>query len=142
MHKQRLYVLIAAAAGMLGTFLPWVSLPFLGSVSGVNAGADGWISFVFFGVVVAMTLIGNRESLLEGYQFTLSVVFGAVGAIFGLWKIIDINSVMGGKGQGEMGKAMGKMISVGFGLYLIVLAGIAVVVLALMLKKGEQKTQQ
>ena len=41
MHQQRLYVLIAAAAGMLGTFLPWVSLPFLGSVSGTSAGAIG-----------------------------------------------------------------------------------------------------
>ena len=139
MHQQRLYVLIAAAAGMLGTFLPWVSLPFLGSVSGTSAGADGWISFVFFGVVLAMTLIGKREALLEGWHFMLAIIFGAAGAIFALWKIIDINSVIGGKGQGEMGKAMGKMVSVGFGLYLIVIAGIAVVVLAFVMQKGAKK---
>ena len=128
MHKQRLGILIAAAAGMLGSFLPWVSVPFLGSISGIR-GSDGWINLVIFAIPLIMALIGNKESILDGTKLYVAVLFGAIGAGMGIWKIVDVGSIIGEAG------GLGKAISVGFGLYLIVLAGIAVVVLGFVLKK-------
>jgi hypothetical protein len=32
MHKQRSAILLASAAGVLGTFLPWVNLPIVGAM--------------------------------------------------------------------------------------------------------------
>ncbi len=129
MHKQRLGILIAAAAGMLGVFLPWVTVPFLGSVSGIRAGSTGWLLLIFFGVALAMTLIGNKQSILTGARFLVAIIFGALSSLIAILNIVNYNA--------EVGKAggMGAVVSLGIGIYVIVLAGIAVVVLGFILKK-------
>lgn len=124
MHKHRLGILIASGAGMLGTFLPWATVPFLGSISGTKG--DGWITFVLFGIALGLTLIGDKKTILTGGPFVLALILGAAAGLFGLWKIIDFHSSIG---------EASALVSLGIGLYLIVLAGLVVVILGLSLKK-------
>jgi len=129
MHKQRLGILIAAAAGMLGVFLPWVTVPFLGSVSGINAGITGWLLLILFGAALAMALIGNKQSILTGASFWAAIFLGALSSLIAILNILNYKT--------EVGKAggLGSAVSLGIGIYVIVLAGIAVVVLGFILKK-------
>ena len=143
MSQQRLYVLIAAAAGMLGTFLPWVSAPIIGGISG-TAG-DGWFTFILFGVAVFVALQGDRTKNLDQKQFLAVCVTSGLAALFALWKIINFNNSMG-QLAGRDGMFSGMFtstVSIGVGLYLIVLAGIAVIGLAFKMKAkigGHQET--
>jgi hypothetical protein len=141
MHQQRLAIVIAAAVGMLGTFLPWVSVPFLGSISGARG--DGWISFVLFLVALLMALLGNKQSIMKGIQFVVAIVFGALAAALGVWKILDINSAMGETtAENPLSQSLGSIVSIGIGLYVIVVAGIAIILLGFILQKEKAAPPQ
>lgn len=127
MHKQRMGILIAAAAGMLGAFLPWVTFLMV-SVSGINS-STGWLILVLFGAALAMTLIGNKQSILTGAKFYVAIAAGAVAALIAILNIVNFKSEVGQQG------GIGSVVSIGVGLYVIILAGIAVVVLGFILKK-------
>ena len=129
MHKHRLGILIASGVGMLGVFLPWVTVPFLGAVSGISAGSTGWVLLIFFGASLAMTLIGNKHSILEGAKFWVAIILSALCALIAILNIIDYKSEVSKTG------GLGSMISLGIGIYVVVLAGIAVVLLGFILKK-------
>ncbi len=124
MNKQRLGILIAAVAGMLATFLPWINMSFMGSVAGSEG--DGWISFGFFAVVLILVLTGDKKTRLAGKKFIASLVMAVLAGALGIWKIVDFKS--------SMSEAMGGSFSIGIGLYLMVLAAIAVLVIGFIIK--------
>lgn len=133
MHKQRIAVLVAAGAGALATFMPWINAPIVGSIPG-SAG-DGWFTFVFFVIVGICAAVGARaEAMTKGVA--LSVVgAGALTVFFGAWKIVDFRARMADVGSDNIiARAISESVSIGFGLYLVVLAGIAVVALAFALR--------
>lgn len=136
MHRQRIAILIASAAGMLGTFLPWVNIPLMGSLNGT--GGDGWITFGLFGVAFLITFLGNKTLALKGVYLALGLISGVIAGAIGVWKILDFNSSIGRTApQTELVKSFGKLVSVGFGLYLIVVAGIAVLLSGILLRKSK-----
>ena len=55
----------------------------------------------------------------------------------GVWKIIDFNSKMSNIGDNPFAKALGATVSIEFGLYLVVLAGIALPIFAFLIKDKE-----
>ena len=89
MHFQRISIIISAAAGMLGTFLPWVNIPILGSYNGTQG--DGWITFVLFALTVFLAIVGNKQHVLRGGHFFITMLFSVAAGGFGLWKIIDFH---------------------------------------------------
>lgn len=125
MHKQRLGMLIAAAVGMLGTFLPWATIPFFGSISGTQG--DGWFTLVAFLVALIMTLVGNKNEVLTGAKLYIGMAFAAIGSIIGVYEIFNISGAVSGQA--------GKMVSIGFGLYVIIIAGLVYIGLGFILKK-------
>ncbi len=127
MNKQRLGMVIAAAVGMLGTFLPWASIPFFGSVSGTRG--MGWVTLVLFLVALLMALLGDKLSLLTGAKFYVAIAVSVLAAVIAVLQIMDLKSAMSGSGS------FGSAVSIGFGLYVIILAGLAVPVLGFTLKK-------
>lgn len=134
MHFQRVGIIIAAAAGMLGTFLPWVNVPILGSISGTQG--DGWITFVLFALTVFLAIVGKKQQVLRGGQFFITMLFGVAAGGFGLWKIIDFHTSIGSSASDNpLTRAVGSVVSVGIGLYLIVIAGLVVLVLGSALRK-------
>jgi len=126
MNKQRLSILIASGLGALATFLPWAKVLGL-SVSG-TAG-DGWLTLILFAIPIILSLKGEKTSRIQGKELYGAIVPAALAALIGIWKITDFNSATAGA---EM---MGVSVaSIGVGLYLLVLAGIAVPVVAFVIK--------
>ena len=63
MHKQRIFMLIAAAVGALACFLPWVNVPIMGSMNGV-AGIVGQMALAMFVGAGVLVLLGNRTGAM------------------------------------------------------------------------------
>ena len=64
MHKQRLAIVIAAALGIVATFLPWVNIAFLGSVTGTNG--DGWFTLILFIAALVIGLLKDKSAPVTG----------------------------------------------------------------------------
>jgi len=123
MNKQRVSVLLAAGAGIVGTLMPWVTVSMLGisqSENGLGTG-DGKIIIVLFGIACLLSLLGDWSFGVEGGARIGAIVLGLVGAIIALMDINNFHEKVGG---------MGGRASIGFGLYLIVIAGVLLPILA------------
>jgi hypothetical protein len=142
MHKAKLYTIIAAGVGALASFLPWASVKAFGmsaSVSGVD-GSDGWINIFLFAPAIVLCLMGNKLQPLAGGHQLGAVIPAGIAGILGLYKIIQVSGTGPTKGKGgEIPEAVGKMMDVGaspgIGLFLIVLAAVAVGVAVYVLPK-------
>ena len=123
MNRQRLSMLLAAGAGVVGTLMPWITVSMLGisrSESGIGT-SDGKIIIVLFGIACLISLLGDWRFGVEGGARIGAVVLGLAGAIIAIMDINNFNTKIG---------AGGGMISIGFGLYLIVIAGFLLPILA------------
>ena len=123
MNKQRLSVLLAAGAGVVGTLMPWITVSMFGisrSESGIGT-SDGKVIIVLFGIACVISLLGDWRFGVEGGARIGAIVLGLVGAIIALMDINNFHEKVGG---------MGGLASIGFGLYLIVIAGVLLPILA------------
>lgn len=87
MNKQRKFVLIAAAIGVISMFLPWVSIPFLGSVNGMHG--SGIFIFLCFVAAGIITLLGDQTKNLDNNMWIITLVAGAIPIFFILYYLID-----------------------------------------------------
>jgi hypothetical protein len=117
MEKKRKFILIIAIVGMIGTFLPWASA-FGFTVSGTEG--DGWITLALFAVGGAIAFFNGEKSEAISKKVMAGVwVPAALAALIALMKIFK--SRPGG-------------VSIGIGLWLIAIAGIAQVFVSLFFK--------
>ena len=124
LHKQRIILACIAGLGMLATFLPWVRAPIIGAVDG-TAG-DGWITFVLFGLTLSLVFTGRRHEILSGGGQVGAAICTALAALLGVWKILDLHAMKSDAARnGPFAEALAGSVQIGFGLYLVVLAGIA-----------------
>jgi hypothetical protein len=72
----------AAGAGMLGTFLPWVSAGII-TVSGTSG--DGWITLALFGVALLLSVLGRRSEAIGAGARVAKIVCALVAAWAGLY---------------------------------------------------------
>lgn len=128
MNQQRLIILIISALGILATFMPWATVPIVGSINGSQG--DGWITLILFAIGLIPIFLGDRANKLgKGGLFTTSC-FSLLSAAFAVWKIVDFNVKMSEvTGDALFGDALSG-ISIGFGLYLVVVVGLAIPVFA------------
>jgi len=143
MHKQKIALIVAAAIGMLSIFLPWANVPLLGSISGTSSNI-GWIMFVLFGITLAVILfLGDRKKAVD--QKDLKQIAGiiapaAIAALIAIWQMISFNSSMKGLGADNPYAALlSSSVSLGIGLYIAIIAGIAVVAIIYLMKDKEKK---
>lgn len=124
MHKQRLAVIIAAALGVVSAFLPWVTVDMgvLGmsmsvSASGIDAN-DGFLSLALFVAAGIFAFLGaDRTKAIEAGNVKIVTILGGVITLFMLIELFRIG------------------ISVcGFGVYLSLLAGLAVLAVPFVIK--------
>jgi hypothetical protein len=128
MNKQRLGILIAAVVGMLAVFMPWANMP-VGSISGMD-GSDGWVVLVLFAIPLVVSLLKDRSQPVRGGLLWVATVPGILVAVLGIWKVARFNEAIGD--AGAIAEALG--VGIGFGLYLTILAGLAVPLVAFLLK--------
>jgi len=123
MHTQRIILACIAGLGMLATFLPWVRAPIIGSVDG-TAG-DGWITFALFGLSLSLVFTGSKCEPLSGGGQVCAAICTAMAVLLGVWKILDLNSIKSDMArQGALATALAGSVQIGFGIYLVVIAGI------------------
>ena len=133
-NKQRLALIAVAAIGMLCTFLPWISVPFVGSINGTKG--DGWFTFLFFGVSLGLAFLGEKTEPFAGIKFWVASAFSLLAGSIGIYKIIDFNSKMSNLSDNPFAQAISATVSVEFGLYLLALAGIVFPVLGFILGRN------
>ena len=146
MNGQRLSLLITSVAGCLGTFLPWITIS-RGEESrwesGIGAGAwNAWAILFLFGMVPFGCLVGDKTQPVKG-ETRKTVSFLVVIAI--LIAIVDMYNFISGPwlysrrlGLGLRWWWSGKDVdfSLGIGLYLIVISGSLLLILAFAVKGG------
>lgn len=133
-HKQRRGIMIAASLGIIATFLPWVHAPLIGSVAG-TAG-DGWITLVLFLPSLIIALCGDSQAAIRGGKRIGLAIPAALAAMLGIWTIVRIQQRKLSISDGNpLANAMSASVQIGFGLYLLVAAGVAVATVAWLLAK-------
>ena len=134
MNKQRIGILIAAALGALATFMPWVKVPILGTINGTKG--DGWITFVLFLIPLLVTLLGDKsKSLKVGMTFG-ALIPSIIAAAVGIWKISDFKSLMAESQSDDnpFVNVFAQAVSIEFGLYLVIIAGVLIPIIALAIR--------
>jgi len=126
MNKQRKFILIAAAAGIISVFLPWVTISMFGTSQSIN-GFRSWGIIVFFCFVVAgiVAIIGNHSDSLERNLWMISTGSGAVALVSMVINIISSNGI-GGVGFADAG--------IGFGLWISIASAACILLFAWMFK--------
>ncbi len=116
MSKQRKFVLIAAAVGIISMFLPWISVSMFGYTQSQNGMHDiGILAFLCFIVSGAIAYLGDQTKNLDKNTWGIVLVAGALALISVIWFYFKISdSIMGGS-------------LVGFGLYISAIAALGVI---------------
>jgi hypothetical protein len=133
MNKQRMFILIAAVVGIAATFLPWIELP-MGSVAGTKG--DGWITLLLFTISAVLTVLGQRTSSLQGVKMYGAIAPALIAGLVALYKILNFNSSMPDS-DNPFALAIRSSISVGIGLYLVLIAGLAIPAIGYFLRDSE-----
>jgi acyl dehydratase len=144
LHPQRLAVAIAAAVGGVATFLPWATVPIMGTIDGTVG--DGWITLGLFAGVVAAALLGQRSQQMAGLAQLgggiLSTIAGGIGAAKILHFRQMIESMKGdaapGSLEGPMKGLMANATRLGPGLYVLVIASVAAVIAIVALRSKRE----
>lgn len=108
MTAHRIGVVCLAAAGMLGTFLPWASIGFL---SAAGTAGDGWITLGLFAAALLIAVLGTRREPMSGWARLAIIVLAVGAAAVGLH---DASGLL----------AVGSASIIGAGLYLVCIASI------------------
>jgi hypothetical protein len=134
MHKQRIAILLIAAAGMAGTFLPW--LTFGGLFEGVSIHGvfgDGLITLGLFAVAAVIALLGDRQRSWQGGGFIAITIPALLASALGIYHIVDLYvKRSSASASGEID--LFALANPGVGLYLVAAAGIALVATAFALQ--------
>lgn len=132
MEKNRLYIIIASVAVIIGSVLPWgtVNLGGFGGLSVSGIEGDGKIIIILaIGAIVLAILKDRTQPLIKNFALgvvALGVIETAI-SIYALFRLGDMSANFGYGGYG---------ISVGIGLYLTSIASIATFVLGLVAFSG------
>lgn len=123
MSKQRKFILIASAAGIISMFLPWISISMMGMSDSSN-GMHGWGILAFFCFIISglITVYGDQKVNLDRTMWMVSMLLGGVALIVVVATYFNIaNSFMGAD-------------FIGFGMYLSGIAAIALIASAWLFK--------
>jgi hypothetical protein len=126
--SQRVVLMVAAAAGMLGTFLPWVNIPIRGSVAGTEG--DGWITLGLFAIALVVALSGVPGLGRRICMGLAGVAASAIG-VHDAANVFALKAEMSAEGD-RFSETLASSVSVGGGLYLVIIAGLVVALGALL----------
>ncbi|MCP9752100.1 hypothetical protein EGI32_14120 [Ferruginibacter sp. HRS2-29] len=83
MNKQRKFILIAAAIGVIAMFLPWVSISVMGMSFGNVNGMHGFgiLVFLCFLGCAGITLVGDQTKPLDKTMWMISLIASGLAAL-------------------------------------------------------------
>src|SRR5438067_11962991 len=110
MNKQRKFILVAAAAGIISIFLPWITVGVFGMSESTNGfHSYGVIVFLAFAGAAIVSLMADQTKTLDQIMWMLAMIAGAVSLLF---TIIFFTNLSGGYG----------VVQAGFGIWIALIA--------------------
>ncbi len=120
--KQRRFVLIAAAAGLISMFLPWIRISIFGLTQSVNGlHGTGILVFLCFAASGIVAYLGDQSKNLEKTMWMITLIFAALATLIVVGKIINASRSI-----------YGAYLS--FGIYLAALAAIGILASAFLFR--------
>lgn len=143
---QRVAIGIASGVGILACFLPWASLPIVGSISGAKG--DGWIYAGILLVPILIAFLGDKTKALDKKSRVASGLIGAFVAVMGFYMISNFNEKIesASKAMGNNNNPFSQLATssahIDFGLYLLVIASVALMICAFISGLFNNKTKE
>ena len=122
MNKQRKFILIAAAVGVIATFLPWVSVSFGYGIGGYSVNGFNGIGILVFLCLVGagvLAFMGDQTKTLDKTFWMITLIAGGIASL-----IMVINFL----------RALSAISYLGIGFYLTTLASLGVLAAAFMFR--------
>jgi hypothetical protein len=126
MNKQRIIVLVAAGVGLLSCFMTWATVGvsfFSMSVNGVQSGWGGKIALLGFILAIVFALLGDRNQPIEKDKKKFVMIGGIVALVMTLLAMVGMSFQEGSS-----------MVTFGIGIYISLLAGIALTAMPFVIK--------
>ncbi len=101
MHRSRIVILTGAILAAVSLFLPFVDLPVVGTINGLDG--DAWPAAALLGVPAVLALIGDRAEGFGHSGTVLAVVAAAPAVVFAVFKLIDARKAVDAAGVGSLG---------------------------------------
>ncbi|MEO8862578.1 MAG: hypothetical protein ABI358_14210 [Ginsengibacter sp.] len=125
MNKQRKFVLIFAAAGIISMFLPWISVSLFGYSQTQNGMHDvGILTFLCFVVIAVIAYLGDQTKNFDKTIWPVVLIGGTVALLSIIWFYSKANDSI-------MGSSL-----IGFGLYIAAISAIGVLASAYMFRSA------
>lgn len=125
-HKQRIALCIAAAVGMLSTFMPWVSVPFIGSFYGTQL--IGWLTFLLFIPALVLALRGNKLKPIIGRKRLLAAIPAGFAGLIGIANIVSLRNETAS--ANPLAALSASMVKLEIGIFLLIIAAFTVCLVA------------
>jgi len=127
MNKQRKLILVAAALGVVSIFLPWFSAGAFGFSVHVN-GFHGWgiLAFICFLGTAIISIAGDQNLALDKGMWFATILCGSLALLS-----VIITLISSGSESADFGFASA---GVGFGIWISLLASIAIMLCAWMFR--------
>jgi hypothetical protein len=122
MNSQRKLILVAAVAGVISVFLPWVTVSIFGESNSINGFRGiGIIVFLAFIAVAGISVMGNQSNKLDKTMWLGALGGGAIAFLFTL---ISFGTITDGGGMGFVSAGYG------FGIWIALIASLGIVAFA------------
>jgi hypothetical protein len=122
LNKQRKFILIAAAVGLIATFLPWKTISAGLFGAGMSEGINGFhgsgiLSFLVFIAAGIISIMGNQTTTLDKSNWLVALACGVVALLCAIENVAATH-----------GSSMGFMeLGVGVGCWIALVAAIGVI---------------
>ncbi len=136
-NQKQLFGYIAAGALALGTFLPAITLPIVGSMNYFNNGKGDGV-FVLVAAIVAAILVAVQK-----YKFVLiPALLAAAITLFDLFNFFTKISEVSASLEGNPFAALAGSIQLEWGWFVMILAEVALILIALGVLPKEKPTAE
>jgi hypothetical protein len=115
MSKQRKYILIAAAVGIIAVFLPWVTIGAFGMSDSQNGfHSYGIVVFLAFAGAIIVSLSGDQTKALDQANWMVALITGIAALLFSIIFYTKLDNGFG-------------IVNAGFGIWIALLASISII---------------
>ncbi len=119
MHLSRIFLISSCLAGVGATFMPWARMGML-SVDGTQG--DGWITLGLFVSAMLTAFVGDYTAAIKAPSRVVLFLLGVCAAGVAAFDIMSFSARMDSLRDNPFASA----VSLGPGIYLVVLAGVGV----------------
>lgn len=132
MNKQRVAILLLAILGVSATFMPWTTVPILGSMPGTET-KIAWFCLAFFMVPVICALIGDKSTSIRRFLLVVTIITSIIASGLGGIQYYALKNPPEPEEGDIFAGIFNETFTIGYGVYVVILTGIAIPIFGLLL---------